>query len=75
MKLIGKDKCVPYTENEKLLASLIDKHNIVENKRTGASTIQKKQAEWEVIVKEYNAKCSIINIKRKTAQLKNCGII
>lgn len=48
----------------------MDKHKIVESKRTDATTTQKKQAEWEAIAKEYNAQDCLINTARTAAQLK-----
>ncbi|KAJ8929982.1 hypothetical protein NQ314_017270 [Rhamnusium bicolor] len=63
-------KIVVYTVKEKiLLANLIDKHKLVENKKTDAATVQMKQHEWEKIASEYNSQGDI-TMQRTSAQLK-----
>ncbi|KAJ8933282.1 hypothetical protein NQ314_014110, partial [Rhamnusium bicolor] len=63
-------KIVVYTVKEKiLLANLIDKHKLVENKKTDAATVQMKQHEWEKIASEYNSQGNI-TMQRTSAQLK-----
>lgn len=64
-------KIVPYTTREKaLLASLVAKYTIVENKKTDAATTQMKAKGWEMISRDYNAQGDVISLPRSVAQLK-----
>ncbi|KAF5302887.1 hypothetical protein FQA39_LY02067 [Lamprigera yunnana] len=67
----AREKPTPYTQKEKLLlASLINNHNIVENKKIDSATIQRKRQEWETIAADYNCHTDLITMKRSSTQLK-----
>lgn len=65
-------KTIAYTVREKLLlTSLVDCHkDVIENKRTDATSTQLKNKHWEKIAAEYNAQGHLIGSTRTPIQLK-----
>ncbi|XP_060525307.1 myb/SANT-like DNA-binding domain-containing protein 3 [Cylas formicarius] len=62
---------VPYTrEDKEVLVQIIKKYHIIEDKRTDASTIKKKNAAWASVTDDFNA--SRTTEKRTSVQLKRC---
>lgn len=54
-----------------LLVSLIDVYkDIIENKKTDNTTLQKKQQAWNKLAVDYNSTATMINTKRTVTQLK-----
>lgn len=67
----GKSKHYTAVEKNMFLQILIKYKNIIENKKSNANTLRKKEAVWEEIVKEYNnASCIVEGVRKQIVHIK-----